>query len=58
MLNREVNAGLADPTIKARLENKGNPVLDDAHPRISVKLIAKETERWGKVISAANIKPD
>jgi hypothetical protein len=57
MLNREVNAGLADPTIKGRLENMGSPVLTMSPPEFS-KLIAEETERWAKVIKFANVKPE
>ena len=57
MLNREVNAGLADPTIKGRLENMGSPVLMMLPAEFS-KLIAEETERWAKVIKFANAKPE
>ena len=57
LLNREVNAALADPTIKGRLENLGSPVLMMS-PAEFRKLIAAETERWAKVIKFANIKPE
>ena len=57
MLNREINAGLADPTIKGRLENMGSPVLMMS-PAEFRKLIAEETDRWAKVIKFANIKPE
>jgi len=54
-LNRKINAGLADPKIKARLaELGGTPLLGS--PRELGTLIADETEKWGKVIRAANIK--
>ncbi len=56
-LNTEVNAGLADPKIKDRLADLGGVGM----PMSSVefgKLIADETEKWAKVIHAANIKPD
>jgi tripartite-type tricarboxylate transporter receptor subunit TctC len=56
-LNREINAGLADPKIEARLANLGGDVLA-LSPADFGKLIADETEKWGKVIRAANIKPE
>jgi tripartite-type tricarboxylate transporter receptor subunit TctC len=56
-LNKEINAGLADPKIKARLADLGGMVLA-LSPADFGKLIADETEKWGKVIRAANIKPD
>jgi hypothetical protein len=57
LLNREVNAALADPKIKGRLENLGSPVLMMS-PAEFRKLIAEETERWAKVIKFANIRPE
>ena len=54
-LNEEINAGLADPKIKARLADLGSTVLPGS-PADFGKLIADETEKWGKVIRAANIK--
>ena len=54
-LNSEINAGLADPKIKARLADLGGTVLPGS-PADFGKLIADETEKWGKVIRAANIK--
>ena len=56
-LNKEINAGLADPKIKARLADLGGMVLA-LSPADFGKLIADETEKWGKVIRAANIKPE
>jgi tripartite-type tricarboxylate transporter receptor subunit TctC len=56
-LNREINIGLADPKIKARLADMGGTVLPGS-PAEFGKLIADETEKWGKVIRAANIKPE
>jgi tripartite-type tricarboxylate transporter receptor subunit TctC len=56
-LNKEINAGLADPKIKARLADFGGTVLSGS-PADFGKLIADETEKWAKVIRAANIKPD
>ena len=56
-LNKEINAALADPKIKARLADLGGTVLPDS-PAEFGKLVADETEKWGKVIRAANIKPE
>lgn len=56
-LNNEVNAGLADPKIKAGLAGLGGTLLMGS-PADFAKLIADETEKWAKVIRAANIKPE
>lgn len=56
-LNREINAGLADPTIKTRLADMGGMLLSGS-PADFGKLIADETEKWGQVIRAANIKAE
>jgi tripartite-type tricarboxylate transporter receptor subunit TctC len=56
-LNKEINAGLADPKIKAKLADLGGTVLPGS-PADFGKLIADETEKWGKVIRAANIKAE
>jgi tripartite-type tricarboxylate transporter receptor subunit TctC len=56
-LNRAINAGLADPKIKSRLAELGGTVLPGS-PADFGKLIADETEKWGKVIRAANIKAE
>jgi tripartite-type tricarboxylate transporter receptor subunit TctC len=56
-LNKAINAGLADPKIKARLADFGGSVLPGS-PADFGKLIAEETEKWAKVIRAANIKPE
>jgi tripartite-type tricarboxylate transporter receptor subunit TctC len=55
-LNIAINAGLADPKMKARLAELGATTLSGP-PADFGKLIADETEKWGKVIRAANIKP-
>jgi tripartite-type tricarboxylate transporter receptor subunit TctC len=54
-VNREVNAGLADATIKTRFADMGGMLLTGS-PADFGKLIADETEKWGKVIRAADIK--
>ena len=55
-LNKEINAGLADLKLKARSADLGASVLVGS-PADYGRLIAEETEKWGKVIRAANIKP-
>jgi tripartite-type tricarboxylate transporter receptor subunit TctC len=55
VLNRETNAGLADPVINARLADMGCMVLTGSAADFG-KLIADETEKWGKVIRDAGIK--
>jgi tripartite-type tricarboxylate transporter receptor subunit TctC len=54
-LNKEINAALADPKMKARIADLGAEVLA-LSPADFGKLIAAETEKWGKVIRATNIK--
>jgi tripartite-type tricarboxylate transporter receptor subunit TctC len=54
-LNKEINAGLANPKIKARLADLGSAPLSMV-PSEFGKLIADETEKWSKVIRLANIK--
>ncbi len=56
-LNREINAGLADSTINARLADMGGMLLTGS-PSDFGKLIADETEKWSKVIRAAGIKAE
>jgi len=56
-LNKEINAGLADPKIKARIADLGGTVLAGS-PADFGKLIAEETEKWAKVIKFAGIKPE
>jgi tripartite-type tricarboxylate transporter receptor subunit TctC len=56
-LNREVNAALADPAVKARMADLGSEPLPGSVADFA-KLIAEEIEKWGKVIRAANIKAD
>ena len=54
-LNKEANAGLADAKLKVRLADLGGTLIPGS-PADFGKVIADETEKWGKVIRAANIK--
>jgi tripartite-type tricarboxylate transporter receptor subunit TctC len=54
-LNNEINAALTSPVLKARIADHGGTVLGGS-PTEFGKLIADETEKWAKVIRAANIK--
>ncbi len=54
-LNKEANAGLADPKLKVKLADLGGTLIPGS-PADFGKLIADETEKWGKVIRTANIK--
>jgi tripartite-type tricarboxylate transporter receptor subunit TctC len=56
-LNAEINAALADPKIKARLADMGGVLLPGS-PADFGKFIADETEKWGKVVKFAGIKPE
>jgi len=56
-LNKEINAALADPKMKARVDDLGGGVFATS-PADFGKLLAEETEKWGKVVRAAGIKPE
>jgi len=56
-LNQQINAALADPKIKARLVELGGTVLAGS-PADFAKLIAEDTEKWGKVVKFAGIRPE
>ena len=56
-LNKEINAALVDPKIRARLADLGGTAMAGS-PAEFGNFIAAETEKWGKVIRAANIKPE
>jgi len=56
-LNKEINAGLADPKLRARLADLGGTVLAGS-PADFGKLIADETEKWGNVVKFVGIKAD
>ena len=56
-LNKAINTALADAKIEARIADLGGMVLTGS-PADFRALLASETEKWGKVIRAANIKPE
>ena len=56
-LNTEINAALVDPKLKARLADLGGTPLPGS-PADFGRLIAEETEKWGKVVKFAAIKPE
>jgi len=56
-LNKEINAGLADPKVKIQLVDLGGIILGGSSADFKT-LITEETEKWGKVIRAANIKAE
>jgi tripartite-type tricarboxylate transporter receptor subunit TctC len=56
-LNKEINTALADPAMEARIANFGYTVFAGSPAEFGM-FIAEETKKWGKVIRAANIKPD
>ena len=56
-LNREIDAGVADSKMKARLADLGGIALTGS-PSDFGKLIVEETEQWGKVVKFAGVKAD
>jgi tripartite-type tricarboxylate transporter receptor subunit TctC len=56
-LNGEINAALADPKMRARFADLGGTVLPGS-PADCGKLVAEETEKWGKVVKFTGIKPE
>ena len=56
-LNREINSGLADPSMKARLADLGGTALPGS-PTDFGKFLTDETEKWAKVIKFAGLKAD
>jgi tripartite-type tricarboxylate transporter receptor subunit TctC len=56
-LNQEINAGLADPNLQARLASLGSTVFASS-PSDFAKHIADETEKWGKVVHTAHLRAD
>jgi tripartite-type tricarboxylate transporter receptor subunit TctC len=57
MLNREINAALTDPTIKARLASMGSTAITGG-PAEFATFLSEETDKWGKVVRAANVKAE
>jgi len=56
-LNREINAGLADPALRGKIDALGGGIAASS-PQDFGKLIAVETEKWGKVVRFAGIKSE
>ena len=56
-LNEEINAGLGDPKIKARLADFGGTALPGS-PADFGRIMVEETEKWGKVVKFSGAKPD
>ena len=56
-LNREINAALSDPGMKSRFADIGGEPLPGS-PAEFGKLVADETEKWGRVVRAAGMKPE
>jgi tripartite-type tricarboxylate transporter receptor subunit TctC len=56
-LNKEINAGLADPAIKARIADLGSVPMPMTAADFA-KFIVAETEKWDKVVKFAGIKPE
>jgi tripartite-type tricarboxylate transporter receptor subunit TctC len=57
MLNREIGAGLADPKLRARIAELGNAAFA-LSPAAFGKLLAEDTEKWGRVVRFAGLKPE
>jgi tripartite-type tricarboxylate transporter receptor subunit TctC len=55
-LNKEINAGLADSKTRARLDELGNVPMPMT-PAEFGKFVTSETEKWGKAVKLAGIKP-
>jgi tripartite-type tricarboxylate transporter receptor subunit TctC len=58
LLNKNINAAVADPTVKARLTDLGALVMPPNTPDEFAKFIAADTAKWVKVVKFANLKPE
>jgi tripartite-type tricarboxylate transporter receptor subunit TctC len=56
-LDQEIGAALADPKMKARLDDLGTTVLQGSSADFG-KFVAEETDKWGKVVKFSGAKPD
>jgi tripartite-type tricarboxylate transporter receptor subunit TctC len=56
-LNKEINAGLADPKLKAQLADLGGTMLPGSAADFA-RLIVEKTEKWAKVVKLSGAKPD
>ncbi len=57
-LNKQINAAIADPTVKARLDDLGGLVMPPNSPADFAKFIASDTDKWRKVVQFAHLKPE
>jgi tripartite-type tricarboxylate transporter receptor subunit TctC len=57
-LNREINTALADPMMKVRLAEQGGGTVFTGSAVEFCKLIAEDTDKWGKVVRFAGLKPE
>ncbi len=57
LLNKEINLAVADPMIKASLDELGGTAMGGSSANFG-KLIVEETERWGNVVRAANLRAE
>ena len=58
VLNKSINAAVADPAVKGRLTDLGGLVMPPNTPAEFAKFIAADTEKWVKVVKFANLKPE
>ena len=58
LLNKNINAAIADPAVKGRMTDLGALVMAPNTPAEFAKFIAADTEKWVKVVKAANLKPE
>jgi tripartite-type tricarboxylate transporter receptor subunit TctC len=58
LLNKTINAAVADATVRARLLDLGALVMPANSPAEFAKFIASDTEKWTKVVKSANLKPE